>query len=377
MISLIILFLVRGFYFIYFFFFFVFYYFSFFFFFFFLLLLLFYINSKFIFLTFTYHYSQKIGNIPSQLGNLDSLSTLNLNNNHLSGLVPQFFVDESNHLTTVDLSNNLFVCPIPPGAEYTKATCNDWFLSYTPTKCFNNPYDTTDIFVFGQGFQPAMEGVNCVFQMPGGAPTKTTKAFVASSTMIVCPRPFLNFTGCDGSSGRRLVEHGNLSLGLEGTPSPISNSIQFNAFNPHCPYGYYLPNSIAIAANNPIRTTHSSTHYVNVAFPARGEALLACEAGNTHPFRCPSERYWDGSSPNYVSPVFDVDCRDEGSCMWTMLFYMDKMLCPFHSTGAMCTTYFGDSDPTGSYSTSPCFDFEVEIQQSSRPSRSKIPLSSK
>eukprot|EP00008_Paramoeba_atlantica_P000087 CAMPEP_0201502574 /NCGR_PEP_ID=MMETSP0151_2-20130828/84206_1 /ASSEMBLY_ACC=CAM_ASM_000257 /TAXON_ID=200890 /ORGANISM="Paramoeba atlantica, Strain 621/1 / CCAP 1560/9" /LENGTH=381 /DNA_ID=CAMNT_0047896181 /DNA_START=998 /DNA_END=2140 /DNA_ORIENTATION=+ len=253
------------------------------------------------------------GTIPEELGTLIdfSLQTVFLNSNSLSGLVPSFFADESD-FTAVNLTDNLFVCPIPDGAAYTGATCINWTLSYTPTNCFNNPYSSSDISVYGSGFD-SLEGVMCSFALFDIF--IETEAHLVSSTHLYCSPPIMNFTGCTGSEGQRMVENGTLSLLYNGIS--ISNSLQFTALNNHCPWKSSSSTYPLVNGTNIV--TYSGSHAnLLIQFPPIETALTACEAGTTNPYRCPSELQLTSSSPSYSYAVFDAYCEqtDSYSCAW-------------------------------------------------------------
>ena len=57
-----------------------------------------------------------------------------------------------------------FCCGLVTSRPYPSSE-NEWTLSYTPIKCFNDPFSNSDAPVFGSGFDASLD-VSCVFQFP-------------------------------------------------------------------------------------------------------------------------------------------------------------------------------------------------------------------
>ena len=289
------------------------------------------------------------GSIPDGIGKLASdysLDELFLQSNILSGLVPSSFSSESSDFKSINLSDNPFVCPIPAGAEYTQATCVNWNLSYTPSRCLS-PF--TDEAVYGAGFVPSLQGVQVrhkhkktqentrkytqlltsLFPFPPffsspffaqcsysgfSSSNITTDAFVVNSNLLYCVEPIITFDGCTGNEGEELVVQGELSLMMNG--GSISNSLPVSALNTACPWGSssYPKYALVNGSISSFDTGYGYKTNLYVQIPTMVVALEACSAGVTKPFRCPASVKY----PDSLLPVFDLTCgNDEGdSCTW-------------------------------------------------------------
>jgi hypothetical protein len=207
--------------------------------------------------------------------------------------------------------------------------------------------------VYGDGFVASLEGVQCSYS--GFSSPVMTEAHVVSSTLVYCSKPLITFNGCTGRAGEGLFTQGELMLTVNG--DPISNPLPISALNSACEWG---------ARSSPVSVNGSTTFYsysgsgtnLDVQIPSLDLALEACYNGVAKPFRCP-EQMSSSSSPNqYVSPVFDLTCRDEESCAWAPLTSGNTQYCPYLYAGRCYYTIYS-SYQTGTCPTYPCMGYVV------------------
>ena len=150
------------------------------------------------------------GTLTPELGSLFdfSLASLDLSYNDLTGSIPTYFDGAS--LSSVDLSGNLFVCPIPSWATYTQATCVNWTISFLESKCV---FNDQKYVVFGKNFA-SQAGMECVLQnRTDGSEVSRSYAEVVSDTELLCPVKYMP-NNCSENNGERLFEYFKLNLAM-------------------------------------------------------------------------------------------------------------------------------------------------------------------
>ena len=229
------------------------------------------------------------------------------------------------------------------------------------TKCFNDPFDDSKTTtVLGNGFGNVE--LVCLFEFKGEIEARP--AFVASERVIYCETPFINFTGCTGKDGEKMIGIGNMSLGFaqgNGYLS-VSNSLSINFLNPVCPFALSGPKSsvnlYAQANGESFVNYYGSPMNQACSFPPLLDAVAVCQAGTLLPYRCPTDFIYN-SSRVIPKPVLDLTCSDPLSCMWANLPY-----CPWEytrNTGVCSVNAYSSSSSyppvQGKNYVSPCVDF--------------------
>jgi len=303
-------------------------------------------------------YNQLSGSIPNELGNLLDflLSSLDLSYNSLSGNLPSFFSDQESTFTSIDLSNNPFLCPLPQDTAYTLATCLNWTILSTNIDCVS-AWSPVTIEVYGSGFTQ-LSNVYCTLAM-GDKYYFSAPAKIVNSKLITCPslQATMNFSGCHGSVGERMVEKFQLFLATSDKDM-ISNGLVVNALNNRCDYDGSSDGYIVINGSAP------ADQYTSAYYPRLNEAVTICSLGLTNPYRCPPQLTFSSDGSSWYPQSFDSTCT-ESACQWAgvdgrvHLNGHSDGNCMFYVGGA-CYLYFQSwMNYNTPYPTAPCRNFVV------------------